>query len=90
MTLPNEVKEKLEEGIDKWLLNFDEIAEAGMIFLDKIGIEPNLETLLSYAAGVLDSIVGSFIHAQYDRGMNAEEDEEMIELIKEKIPALEL
>ena len=90
MTLPNEVKARLEEGIDEWLLNFDEIAEAGTIFLEKIGIEPNLETLLSYAAGVLDSIVGSFIHAQYDRGMNEEEDEEMIELIKEKIPALEL
>jgi len=90
MTLPNEVKARLEEGIDEWLLNFDEIAEAGMIFLEKIGIEPNLETLLSYTAGVLDSLVGSFIHAQYDRGMNAEEDEEMIELIKRKIPALEL
>ncbi len=45
---------------------------------------------MSYAAGVLDSIVGSFIHAQYDRGMNAEEDEEMIELIKGKIPEFEL
>ena len=45
---------------------------------------------MSYAAGVLDSIVGSFIHVQYDRGMNVEEDEEMIGLIKRKIPALEL
>ena len=50
-----------------------------MIFLEKIGIEPNLETLLSYAAGVQDSIVDSFIHAQYGRGMSVEEDEEMIE-----------
>jgi len=90
MTLPNEVKARLEEGINEWLLNFDGIAEGGMIFLEKIGIEPNLETLLSYTAGVLDSIVGSFIHAQHDRGMNEEEDEEMIELIKGKIPALEL
>jgi hypothetical protein len=90
MALPNEVKARLEEGIDEWLLNFDEIAEEGMIFLEKIEIEPNLETLLSYAAGVLDSIFSGFIHAQYDRGMNAEEDEEMIELIKGKIPALEL
>jgi hypothetical protein len=31
MTLPNEVKAKLEEGINDWLLNVDEIAEAGMI-----------------------------------------------------------
>ena len=38
----------------------------------------------------MDSIVGSFIHAQYDRGMNAEEDEETIGLIKGKIPELEL
>ena len=45
---------------------------------------------MSYAAGVLDSIVGSFIHVHYDRGMNVEEDEELIELIKGKIPALEL
>ena len=32
MTLPNEVKARLEEGINEWLLNFDEIAEAGTIF----------------------------------------------------------
>jgi hypothetical protein len=35
-------------------------------------------------------VVGSFIHARYGREMNVEEDEKMIELIKEKIPALEL
>lgn len=76
--------------MNEWLLNFDEIAEARMIFLEKIGIEPNLKTLLSYTAGVLDSIAGSFIHAQYGRGMSVEEDEEMIELIKGKNPGLEL
>lgn len=90
MTLPNEVTERIEEAIDDWLLNIDEIAEAGMIFLEGIGIEPTLETLLSYTAGVMDSIVGSFIDYHYDRGMTAEEDEELIELIKRKIPELEL
>lgn len=34
MPLPNEVKKRLEEGINDWLLNFDELAEAGMIFLE--------------------------------------------------------
>ena len=61
-----------------------------MDFLEKIWIEPKLETLLSYTTGVLESIVGSFIHCLYDRGMAEEEDEEMIELIKRKIPELEI
>ncbi len=90
MTLTNEVKERLEEVINEWLLRFDEIAEAELEFLEKIGIEPKLETLLSYTAGVLDSLVGSFIHCLYDRGMTEEEDEEMIELMKRKIPELEI
>ena len=91
MTLPKEVKERLEEVINDRLLRLDEIAEAELDFLEKRGIEPKLETLLSYTTGVLDySIVGSFIHCLYDRGMAEEEDEEMIELIKRKIPELEI
>ena len=90
MTLPNEVKERLEEAINDWLLRVDEIAEVELDFLEKIGIEPKRETLLSYTAGVLDSIVGGVIHGLYDRGMTDEEDEEMIELMKRKIPELEL
>ena len=58
--------------------------------IEKIGIEPKLETLLSYTAGVWDSIVGGFIHGLYDREMNEEEDEEMIELIQREIPELEV
>jgi len=90
MTLPNEVKERLEEVMNDWLLKSDEIAGAGFDFLENIGVEPKLETLLSYTVGVWDSIVGSFIHQHYDRGMTEEEDEELIELIKSKIPELEL
>ena len=33
MTPPKEVKKRLEEGINDWLLRFDEIAEAELIFL---------------------------------------------------------
>lgn len=90
MTLPKEVKKRLEEAINDWLLRFDEIAEAELDFLEKIGIEPKLETLLSYTAGVWDSIVGGFVHGLYDREMTEEEDEEMIELIKREIPELEI
>jgi hypothetical protein len=90
MTPLKEVKKRLEEGINDWLLRFDEIAEAELIFFEKIGIEQKLETLLSYTVGVLDSIVGGVIHGLYDRGMTDEEDEEMIELMKRKIPELEI
>jgi hypothetical protein len=90
MTLSKEVKEGLEKAINDWLSRFDEIAEAELNFLERIGIEPKHETLLSYTAGVLDSSVGSFIHCLYDRGMTEEEDKEMIELLKRKIPVFEL
>lgn len=90
MTLPNEVKERLEEAINDWLLWVDEIAEAELNFLEKIGIGPKRETLLSYTAGVLDSTVGGFIHGLYDREMTEEEDEETSELMKRKIPEFEL
>jgi hypothetical protein len=90
MALSKEVKEGLEKAINDWLSRFDEIAEAELNFLEKIGIEPKRETLLSYTAGVLDSSVGSFIHCLYDRGMTEEEDKEMIELMKRKIPVFEL
>ncbi len=86
MTLPDEAKQNLEEAIDDWLLRFDEIAESEYEFLKRIGIESTLESLLSYTAGILDSIVGGYIHAHYDRGMTEEEDAELIELLSAKIP----
>lgn len=69
---------------------FDEIAGLKSNFFEKIGIEPKLETLLCYSVGVLGSIVGGVIHGIYDRGMTDEEDEEMIERIKRKIPEFEI
>lgn len=89
MTLPNEVKERLEEVINDWLLSFNEIAESESHFLDAVGLEPKLETLLSYTIGVLDSIVGGYIHSLYNRGMTEDEDAELIELLQEKMPELE-
>jgi hypothetical protein len=38
----------------------------------------------------LSTIVGSYIHCLYDRGMTEEEDKELIELLKRKIPMFEL
>ncbi len=89
MTLPPEAKAELEEAIDDWILRFDEIAELESMFLTRIGIEPTLETLLSYTAGILDSIVGGYIHAQYGRGMTEAEDAELIELLKEVLGKFE-
>ena len=60
-----------------------------VIFLKDVGIEPTLETLLGYSVGMLDSLVGGFIHSLYDRGMTPEEDDVLVELIKKKLPELE-
>lgn len=89
MTLPAEAKRNLEEAIDDWLLRFDEIAESESEFLKRIGIEPTLETLLSYTAGILDSIVGGYIHSKYDRKMTEAEDAELIELLNVFLPEFE-
>ncbi|RZN40356.1 MAG: hypothetical protein EFT35_02975 [Methanophagales archaeon ANME-1-THS] len=89
MTLLKEVKERLEAAMNNWLMQSDEIAGAGFDFLECLGVAPKLETLLGYTIGVWDSIAGSFIHHHYDRGMTEEEDKELIELIRSKIPELE-
>jgi hypothetical protein len=89
MALPDEVKENLKEVLNAWLENFDPIAEAERDFLARIGIEPKRETMVSYTAGVVDTVVGSYIHTLFNRGMTAEEDAEMIAVFKEKLPELE-
>jgi hypothetical protein len=90
MTIPPEAKERLEEVISDWLLRFDEIAEVESRFLDRLGLEPKLETLMSYTVGIVDAIVGGYIHYSYNRGMTETEDEELVELLREKLPELEL
>jgi hypothetical protein len=89
MTLPKEVEEKLEAVLDEWLENFDVTANEAGDFLKVVGIEPTLETLLGYSVGMLDSLVGGFIHSLYDRGMKPEEDDALVELIRRKLPELE-
>ncbi len=90
MTLPKEVEERLEEVVDEWLENFGAtVVGVANDFLTDVGIEPTLETVLSYSVGVLDSLVGGFIHSLYDRGMTKEEDDALVKLIKRKLPELE-
>ncbi|MBN1456004.1 MAG: hypothetical protein JW945_07120 [Methanomicrobia archaeon] len=89
MTLPDEVRANLEEVLSAWLENFEPIAEAERDFLARIGIEPMRETMLSYTAGVVDTVVGSYIHTLFNRGMTDDEDAEMIAVFKEKLPEFE-
>ncbi|MGC9443612.1 MAG: hypothetical protein ACP5E9_01560 [Candidatus Methanospirareceae archaeon] len=89
MALPDEVSENLKEVLSAWLENFEPIAEAEREFLARIGIEPTRETMVSYTAGVVDTVVGSYVHTLFNRGMTEEEDAEMIAVFKEKLPELE-
>ncbi|HDS44801.1 MAG TPA: hypothetical protein ENN68_01675 [Methanomicrobia archaeon] len=89
MVLPDEVSENLKAVLSAWLENFEPIAEAERDFLARVGIEPTRETMISYTAGVVDTVVGSYIHALFNRGMTADEDAEMIAVFKEKLPEFE-
>jgi hypothetical protein len=92
--MTEEIRDKIEEAIDyaidDWLENIDLIAEEGTIFLTRIGLEYNINALLSYSTGLLNTIVGSFIHFHYNREMTDEEKEVMIEQIKSRIPELKV
>ena len=88
MSFSGEAKRTVDEIVDDWLSNIEILADAGVIFLDNIGLEPDINALLSYAAGLLDSVICCSIRSECGREMNAEDDEELIELIKRRIPEL--
>ena len=88
MTISEEAKRTVDEIVDDWLSNIDILADAEVIFLDRIGLKPDINALLSYAAGLLDSIVCCSFRPESGREMNVEDDEELIELIKRRIPEL--
>ena len=88
MTIPEEFEERLEAVMDDWLEHFDVTAKEAGDLLKEVGIEPTLETLMGYSVGVLDSLVGGFIHSLYDRGMTKEEDDALVKLLRRKLPVL--
>ncbi len=88
MTISGEAKRTVDEIVDDWLSNIDILADAGVIFLDSIGLKPDINALLSYAAGLLDSILCCSIRSECGREMDEDDDEELIELIKRRIPEL--
>jgi hypothetical protein len=87
-SISEEVKRTVDEIVDDWLSNIEILADAGVIFLDRIGLKPDINALLSYAAGLLDSVVCCSFRSESGREMNAEDDEELIERIKRRIPEL--
>jgi len=88
MTISGEAKRTVDEIVADWLSNIDILTDAEVIFLDRIGLKPDINALLSYAAGLLDSVVCFSIRSKSGREMTAEDDEERIERIKRRIPEL--
>lgn len=89
MTLPKEIEENVEAVLVEWLDTFDATATEASALFKRMGIEPTYETLLGYSVGLLDSLIGGFIHSFYDRGMTPEEDDALVELIKRTLPELD-
>ena len=89
MTLPKEIEENVEAVLAEWLDNFDVTANEAGALLKRMGIEPTREILVGYSVGLLDSLVGGFIHSIYDRGMTPREDDALVELIERALPELD-
>ena len=89
MTFPKEIEENVEAVLTEWLDTFEATANEASALFKRMGIEPTRETLMGYSVGLLDSLIGGYIHSVYDRGMTPEEDDALVELIKRTLPELD-
>lgn len=74
----------LEEAIDKILKNPEKTEEDVRWVLRTQGIEPNLETVLSFITGVIYGGLSIFHQFKYKRDLNPDEQAESIQLLKRR------
>lgn len=82
--LDDEVRILVEKNIDAIIKKPKEIEEAYRFILREQGIQPNLETILSFITGMLAGIADSFYRFKYERLTNLDEKDELIELLKRR------
>lgn len=74
----------IERTIDRILKDPKEMEKNIRWALGAQGIEPNLETVLSFITGTVWGGVCVFLHFRYNRTMNSDEQEELIELLQRR------
>ncbi|MEM2111738.1 MAG: hypothetical protein QXX08_07660 [Candidatus Bathyarchaeia archaeon] len=78
----------LEDEIDRALKEPQTIERAYKIFLRAIGIEPELDTILSFMVGVVYGRTADIYALKYKRWPSQEELSEFIPLLKRRVAEL--
>ena len=82
--LDGEARIIVESNIDIIIKEAKKSEEFHRLILMEQGIEPNLETILSYITGFLSGIVAGFYLHKYKRNMNSNEEKELLKLMKRR------
>ena len=82
--LDSEIRAALEESIDNFLEDAEGSEKIISIILEAQGIEPNLETLLSFIVGNAWGLMIAFYTTRYQRGMNDDESKDFIQVMKRR------
>ncbi len=82
--LDRKARALLEKMIDGILENPKEREDIYSYVLSEQGIEPNLETILSFIMGFLTGVLQHFHITEYDRYLNPDEISELNELLKRR------
>jgi len=82
--LDNDARIAVEKSTDKMIKDAKNIDENYKSILIAQGIEPNLETLLSFINGFIFGIVSGIYLFKHKRALNSEETIELINLLKKR------
>lgn len=82
--MDKDVRIKLEKEVDSILKDPKWVEETFSSALRAQGIEPNLETILSFITGLLVGIADGVYFLKFSRSMNSDEIVELVELLKRR------
>jgi len=82
--LNKEARSMIETEVDFYLKNPKTVEERARMVLRAQGIEPNLETVLSFIVGWLMAQVSMFYHVRHKRDISRDEFTELVQLLKRR------
>ena len=83
--LDDSVRTMIERMSDSWMKDPKATEETYRFILEKQGIEPNLETVLSFIAGIIVGASDGAYSIKYNRLMNVDERKELTDLMNRRI-----
>jgi hypothetical protein len=74
-------RSRIENELDAIVTRPSHYVQESAFLLQSVGIEPNIEHMLSYLVGYLLGIVGQFIRSQYQRRPTWAETRELVAML---------